>query len=79
LTTGIVITTIGITLIKVGMTDLAGGYGYADFGSPENLLLGISVLFIVIVFNASKYLCLDVCHIYWNVEWQCNSVVVRFN
>lgn len=55
LTTGIVITTIGITLIKVGMTDLAGGYGYADFGSPDNLLLGITVLFIVIVFNASKY------------------------
>lgn len=55
LTTGIVITTIGITLIKVGMTDLAGGYGYADFGSPENLLLGTTVLFIVIVFNASKF------------------------
>ena len=54
LTTGIVITTIGITLIKVGMTDLAGGFGVSDFGSPENLLLGITVLIIVVAFNASK-------------------------
>jgi xanthine permease XanP len=54
LTTGIVITTIGITLIKVGMTDLAGGFGVSDFGSAENLLLGISVLIIVVAFNASK-------------------------
>ena len=54
LTTGIVITTIGITLIKVGMTDLAGGFAYADFGSLPNLLLGLSVLIIVVVCNASK-------------------------
>ena len=54
LTTGIVITTIGITLIKVGMTDLAGGVGSSDFGSPDNLLLGFTVLVIVVVFNASK-------------------------
>jgi len=55
LTTGIVITTIGITLIKVGMTDLAGGFGVSDFGSPENLLLGFTVLIIVVAFNASKH------------------------
>jgi len=54
LTTGIVITTIGITLIKVGMTDLAGGFGNADFASVDNLILGTSVLFIVIAFNASR-------------------------
>ncbi|KXI27722.1 uracil-xanthine permease family protein [Paraglaciecola hydrolytica] len=54
LTTGIVITTIGITLIKVGMTDLAGGFGVNDFGSADNMLLGITVLIIVVAFNASK-------------------------
>lgn len=55
LTTGIVITTIGITLIKVGMTDLAGGYGADNFGSPENLTLGFTVLFIVVLLNISKH------------------------
>lgn len=54
LTTGIVITTIGITLIKVGMTDLAGGFGAADLGSVENISLGFTVMFIVVVLNLSK-------------------------
>jgi xanthine permease XanP len=55
LTTGIVITTIGVTLIKVGMTDLAGGYGVESFGSIDNLILGFTVLFIVVVLNISKH------------------------
>lgn len=55
LTTGIVITTIGITLIKVGVTDMAGGYGVDDFGSMENLLLGFTVLVIVVALNTSKH------------------------
>ncbi|MDO6841031.1 nucleobase:cation symporter-2 family protein [Paraglaciecola chathamensis] len=55
LTTGIVITTIGITLIKVGMTDLSGGFNAPDFGAVHNLLLGLSVLITVIALNASKY------------------------
>jgi xanthine permease XanP len=55
LTTGIVITTIGITLIKVGVTDLAGGFGVDEFGSPENLLLGFTVLIIVVALNTSKH------------------------
>jgi len=33
LVTGTVITIIGVSLIKVGMTDLAGGFGAEDFGS----------------------------------------------
>lgn len=53
LTTGIVITTIGLSLIKYGMTDLAGGFGSEDFGSPTNLLLGGIVLVIVIVLNSN--------------------------
>jgi xanthine permease XanP len=55
LTTGIVITTIGLSLIKVGMTDLAGGFGSESLGSLNNLLLGLTVLTIIICLNASKY------------------------
>ena len=51
LVTGIVITIIGISLIKVGMTDMAGGFNAPDFGSPPNLLLGGVVLLTVIVLN----------------------------
>ncbi|MFC3123176.1 nucleobase:cation symporter-2 family protein [Agaribacter flavus] len=54
LTTGIVITTIGISLIKVGITDLAGGYGSESFGNIENLGLGVFVLIIIIGMNVSK-------------------------
>ncbi|AMJ88521.1 nucleobase:cation symporter-2 family protein [Alteromonas sp. Mac1] len=54
LTTGIVITTIGISLIKVGITDLAGGFGSANFGSIENLTLGLFVLVTIIALNVSS-------------------------
>jgi len=53
LVTGIVITIIGISLIKVGMTDLAGGVKAPDFGSPANLALGLFVLGLIIVLNRS--------------------------
>ncbi|HHT00191.1 MAG TPA: purine permease [Thiomicrospira sp.] len=55
LVTGIVITTIGVSLIKVGITDLAGGFKAPDFGSAENLLLGVTVLAIIIVLNRSSH------------------------
>lgn len=54
LVTGIVITTIGFYLIKVGMTDLAGGFKAPDFGSLENLALGGSVLLLIIIMNQSS-------------------------
>lgn len=54
LVTGIVITTIGFYLIKVGMTDLAGGFNAPDFGSLQNLGLGGGVLFLIILLNQSK-------------------------
>ncbi|WP_020405538.1 nucleobase:cation symporter-2 family protein [Hahella ganghwensis] len=54
LVTGIVITTIGLYLIKVGMTDLAGGFKAPDFGSYENLALGFGVLLVIIVLNQSR-------------------------
>ena len=54
LVTGIVITIIGVSLIKVGMTDLAGGFKAKDFGSLENLGLGVFVLTIIIILNRSR-------------------------
>jgi xanthine permease XanP len=55
LTTGIVITTIGLSLIKVGMTDLAGGFGSPSFGKLSHLLLGMVVLVIIIGLNNSRF------------------------
>lgn len=54
LVTGIVITIIGVSLIKVGMTDLAGGVRAPDFGSWQNLALGGFVLALIIALNRSS-------------------------
>jgi xanthine permease XanP len=54
LVTGIVITTIGLSLIKVAMTDMAGGFGSDDFGSPGNLALSGSVLLIIVALSATN-------------------------
>lgn len=54
LVTGIVITIIGVSLIKVGMTDLAGGFKAEDFGSLQNLALGGIVLVSIIALNRSS-------------------------
>lgn len=52
LVTGIIITTIGISLIQVAMTDIAGGFGSDNFGSVENLVLGGGVLVLIIALSA---------------------------
>jgi xanthine permease XanP len=54
LVTGIVITSIGISLIKVGMTDLAGGLNSPDFGSSANLMLGFFVIAVIVLMNISS-------------------------
>jgi xanthine permease XanP len=54
LVTGIVITSIGISLIKVGMNDLAGGVNSTDFGSPANLMLGFFVIAVIVLMNISS-------------------------
>lgn len=54
LVTGIVITIIGVSLIKVGATDLAGGFKAPDFGDPSNLFLGLFVLGLIIILNRSS-------------------------
>ncbi|WP_323146908.1 nucleobase:cation symporter-2 family protein [Pseudomonas marginalis] len=54
LVTGIVITLIGISLIKVGITDLGGGFNAPDFGAPANLALGLFVVLTIILLNRSN-------------------------
>jgi len=54
LVTGIIITTIGISLIQVAMTDIAGGFDSENFGSPKNLALGGGVLVLIIVLSAVR-------------------------
>ncbi|MGI9278742.1 MAG: uracil-xanthine permease family protein [Endozoicomonas sp.] len=51
--TGIVISLIGLSLIKVAVTDIAGGFKAPDFGAMSNLAVGIIVLATVIFFNRS--------------------------
>jgi xanthine permease XanP len=46
--TGTVVTLIGCSLIGIGMTDLAGGFGSADLGAPANLGLGLGVLVVIL-------------------------------
>lgn len=49
--TGSVVTIIGVTLIPVAFTDLGGGSGADNFGSPANLILGFSVLLFIVLMN----------------------------
>ena len=57
--TGTVVMLIGLSLVKVGITDMAGGQWLLDnkpefFGSVQNLGLGILVLIVVLILNRSK-------------------------
>ncbi|WP_335949168.1 nucleobase:cation symporter-2 family protein [Salipiger bermudensis] len=48
--TGIVITVIGLSLVKVGFTDFAGGVGAGeDLGKPINLIMGSIVVAVILV------------------------------
>lgn len=49
--TGIVVLTIGITLMPIGINYFGGGSGAADYGSPQNLFLGFLVMILVLFFN----------------------------
>ncbi len=48
---GAVVMLIGLSLVEVGLTDLAGGSGAENFGNPLNLVLGTFVLIIIIIAN----------------------------
>ena len=59
LVSGIVVTLIGLSLIKVGVISCAGGFGAkADgtFGSMENLGLAALVIVLILLFNRSNRL-----------------------
>ena len=47
--TGTVVLAIGLSLISVGVNSFAGGSGVQDFGSLENLFVGLVVLVVIIV------------------------------
>lgn len=66
LVSGIVVTMIGLSLIKVGITACGGGYGaMADgtFGSYQNLGLAALVLISIVVLNSSKNKYIRMCSI----------------
>ena len=46
--TGTVVLSIGLSLISVGINTFGGGTGAKDFGSAENLLLGLFVMIVII-------------------------------
>jgi xanthine permease XanP len=55
--TGTVVTLIGLTLIEVGMVNVAGGFGAkgdGTFGSIQNLLLAGLVMGTILVFNSTR-------------------------
>ncbi|TVQ52149.1 MAG: purine permease [Spirulina sp. DLM2.Bin59] len=61
LVTGVVVTLIGLTLIKVGIVSVGGGarlVGTEDFGNAQNLGLAALVLIVILVLNSfnSPYL-----------------------
>ncbi|MDW6001298.1 uracil-xanthine permease family protein [Vibrio mangrovi] len=53
--TGIVVCLIGLSLIKVGITDIAGGFGAEDFGSLRNLGIAALVILTVLILQLSRY------------------------
>ena len=59
LVSGIVVTLIGMSLIKVGITDIGGGAWLLNnkpelFANPQNLMLAGIVLIVIIIFNRSS-------------------------
>ncbi|SFB87775.1 nucleobase:cation symporter-2, NCS2 family [Brevinema andersonii] len=51
LITGIILLSIGLSLIPVGISSLAGGFGAQDFGSWHHYLLGTPVIIAIILLN----------------------------
>jgi NCS2 family nucleobase:cation symporter-2 len=49
--TGTVVLSIGLSLISVGVSSFGGGSSAKDYGSVENLLLGLTVLIVILIFK----------------------------
>lgn len=59
LVTGIVVLIIGLSLVKEGLISMGGGHAalaQGNFASPRNLLLSLTVLFLIIVLNRLPFL-----------------------
>lgn len=54
LISGTVICLIGISLIKVSITDWGGGHGATDFGATSNLLLGLLTLGTIVLLSHAR-------------------------
>lgn len=52
--TGTVVLTIGLSLFSVGIAFFAGGIGAKDYGSIENLIVGLFVLIVIIILRHVK-------------------------
>lgn len=52
--TGTVVLSIGLSLLGVGIAFFAGGNGAKDFGSIENLTLGLIVLVVIVILRHCK-------------------------
>jgi NCS2 family nucleobase:cation symporter-2/xanthine permease XanP len=51
LVSGTAVLLIGLSLIKVGMTNVGGGFGAKDFGAPVHLGLALLVLVVIVLLN----------------------------
>ena len=57
--TGTVVLSIGLSLISVGINSFGGGNSAKDFGSVENLLLALFVLFVILYMaGIGQWLCI---------------------
>lgn len=49
--TGTVVLSIGLSLIGVGVGSFGGGSSAVDYGSPENMLIALAVMVVILVFK----------------------------
>ncbi|MCK2047209.1 uracil-xanthine permease family protein [Chromohalobacter moromii] len=69
--TGVVVTLIGLSLVKVGVTDMAGGFGAEDFGSLANLGLAALVIVVVLACQMSRYTWLRIGSVFFGLVIGC--------
>lgn len=69
--TGVVVTLIGLSLVKVGVTDMAGGVGAEDFGSLTNLGLAALVIVVVLACQMSRHTWLRIGSVFFGLVIGC--------
>ncbi|MDO0946809.1 uracil-xanthine permease family protein [Chromohalobacter israelensis] len=73
--TGVVVTLIGLSLVKVGVTDMAGGVGAEDFGSLANLGLAALVIVVVLACQMSRHPWLRIGSVFYGLVIGCMAAV----